>query len=329
MNFRTAATGFLALVATLSVTAPAMAQQAPSAAALPNKTFRIIVPFVAGTGLDVSTRLIAERLAARIGRNVIVENKPGAGHVPAFNDVKNAPPDGTTMVVSTTTMAVRSGIANPPYDIRKDLEHIILRGETTFVLYVNSSLPVRNVKELIDWGHANPGKLNFGTIGPGSSTHFAAIMFGQATGVKFEAIHFKGSAPAIMAAMAGDIHGGFDPIGLVRAQAAAGKLRMLAVTSLQRSREIPDVPTLDESGVKGYKTASWMGFSTTKGTPRGTILALNRAFLDIHKDPTVIETYTRNGAIITAGTPEEMVKAVDDEVVLWQRLIKSANITIE
>lgn len=305
------------------------AQWATAQDALPNKTFRIIIPFVAGTGLDIQTRPMADKLATRIGRTVIVDNKPGAGHVAAANEIMHATPDGTTMVVSTTTMAVRSGIANPPYDIRKDMDHIVMRGEGPFILYVNPSLPVKTPKELADYALANPGKLNFSTIGPGSSTHFAAINFALMTGAKFESIHYKGSAPAITATIAGETQASFDQIGLVRVQANAGKARMLAVSGLRRWPDLPDLPTMDESGFKGFNVIFWMGFSTTKGTPRATINALNAAFNEIYKDPTIIEMALKAGTVMISGTPEQMQKAVETEVAQWQRLIKAGNVVIE
>ena len=307
----------------------ALAQAATAQDALPNRTFKIIVPFVAGTGLDITTRPIAEKLATRIGRTVIVDNKPGAGHVAAANEIRNATPDGTTMVVSTTTMAVRSGIANPPYNIRKDMDHIVMRGEGPFILYVNPSLPVKSPKELADYALANPGKLNFSTIGPGSSTHFAAINFALMTGAKFESIHYKGSAPAITATIAGETQASFDQIGLVRAQAQGGRARMLAVSGLRRWPDLPELPTMDESGFKGFNVIFWMGFSTTKGTPRSTINALNAAFNEIYKDPATIDMTTKSGAVLIGGTPEQMQKAVEAEVEQWQRLIKAGNVIIE
>jgi tripartite-type tricarboxylate transporter receptor subunit TctC len=305
------------------------AQWANAQDALPNKTFRIIIPFVAGTGLDIQTRPMADKLATRIGRTVIVDNKPGAGHVAAANEIMHATPDGTTMVVSTTTMAVRSGIANPPYDIRKDMDHIVMRGEGPFILYVNPSLPVKTPKELADYALANPGKLNFSTIGPGSSTHFAAINFALMSGAKFESIHYKGSAPAITATIAGETQASFDQIGLVRAQAQGGRARMLAVSGLRRWPDLPDLPTMDESGFKGFNNIFWMGFSTTKGTPRGTINALNAAFNEIYKDPTIIDMAFKAGTVMIGGTPEQMQKSVEAEVAQWQRLIKAGNVVIE
>lgn len=310
--------------ALLAATQASLAQDA-----LPSRTFKIIVPFVAGTGLDITTRPMAEKLATRIGRTVIVDNKPGAGHVAAANEIMHATPDGTTMVVSTTTMAVRSGIANPPYDIRKDMDHIVMRGEGPFILYVNPSLPVKSPKELADYALANPGKLNFSTIGPGSSTHFAAINFALMSGAKFESIHYKGSAPAITATIAGETQASFDQIGLVRAQANAGKARMLAVSGLRRWPDLPDLPTMDESGFKGFNNIFWMGFSTTRGSPRNTINALNAAFNEIYKDPMIIDMATKSGSVVIGGTPEQMHKAVEAEVAQWQRLIKAGNVVIE
>ena len=308
----------------LTSASPLLAQDA-----LPNRTFKIIVPFVAGTGLDIQTRPIADRLATRIGRTVIVDNKPGAGHVAAANEIMHATPDGTTMVVSTTTMAVRSGMDNAPYDIRKDMEHIVLRGEGPFILYVNPSLPVKSARELADYALANPGKLNFSTIGPGSSTHFAAIQFAQYTGAKFESIHYKGSAPAITSTIAGETQASFDQIGLVRAQANGGRARMLALSGLRRWPDLPDLPTLDELGFKGFNIVFWMGFSTTKGTPRSTVNALNAAFNEIYKDPVIADMAFKAGTVMTGGTPEQMQKAVEAEVAQWQKLIKAGNVVIE
>jgi tripartite-type tricarboxylate transporter receptor subunit TctC len=305
---------------------------APAAAqTFPDHSVRIVVPYPPGGFNDTLARVSAEKLTKMWNQPVVVENKPGGNTTLGNAFVAKAPPDGYTILVTPLPFSALPGLygASLPYDALKDFTPLVWAGSTQNALVVRNDLPVNNVKEFIEYAKKNPGKVNYGSTGSGSSNHLSMELFMKMTGTKMQHIPYKGSAPATLAMAAGEIDALFDNVPNVLPQIKAGKMKAIAVSGLQRAALLPSVPTVAESGVPGYEVNVWFGMQLPAGTPKPIVEKINRDMVQLLKEPDVVTRFRDQGVEVVASTPAEFSQLVHKEVVKWTQLIKDANIRIE
>jgi tripartite-type tricarboxylate transporter receptor subunit TctC len=314
----------LALVAA-AVSLPAGAQ------AYPTRPVKLVVPFPPGGSLDITGRLIAQRLSDMWGQAVVVENKPGAGGNIGADFVAKSPPDGYTILLGAlSTHAVNPSLyAKMPYDAVKDFAPITLIAITPNVLVVNATAPVSNVKEFITWTKANPGKLAFGSGSNGSAGHLAGELYKVDTGTDAVHIPFKGGAPATQALLAGDTQFMFDNLANAMAQVKAGKLKALAVTTAQRSPLVPELPTMAEAGLPGFDISTWYGLFAPAGTPAAIVAKWNADVTKILTTPDVRAKLMADGAEPAPDTPEQFAQMISRELAKYARIIKASGAKVD
>lgn len=292
----------LVLVATLANTAPALAQTYPS------KPVRIVVPYPAGGGIDILSRLIGQRLAQKFGQSVVIENKPGAGTLVAAETVARAAPDGHTLMVTTdATISINPYLyAKLPYDPVKDFAPITQLVFLNQLLVANAALPASNLKELIAHAKANPGKLNYASYGVGSQPHLAMEIFKSQSGADIVHVPYKGIPQAVPAAIAGEVQLTFSGAASTQAHLKAGRLKALAIGGSARLALLPDVPTFVEQGFADVPANAWFGLFAPAGTPREVIALLHAEVTRILKDPAFLQSeIAAKGYELVASTPEE------------------------
>ena len=297
----------------------------------PDRTVRFVVPYPPGGFNDTLARVSADKLGKMWNQTVVVENKPGGNTTVGNVSVAKGPADGYSILITPLPFSALPGLyrANLPYDALKDFQPLVWAGSTMNALVVRNELPVNNVQELIEYARKNPGKLNYGSTGSGSSNHLSMELFMKMTGVKLAHIPYKGSAPAVTAMLGGEIDALFDNVPNVLQQIKAGKMKAIGVSGVQRSVLLPDVPTIAESGVPGYEVNVWFGMQVPAATPRPVVDKLNRDIVTLLKEPDVVKRFRDQGVEVVASTPEQFSKLVQSEVVKWTQLIQDANIRIE
>jgi tripartite-type tricarboxylate transporter receptor subunit TctC len=291
-----------------------------ASAQYPGKPLRLVVPFAPGGSTDIFARLLAERAQGLLGQPVVVENRAGAaGNLGANEVAKVAAPDGYTLLMATTgVMAINNSLyRNMTYDAAKDLEPVLFVASITNVLIVPP-----------DFAAKEPGKLSFASSGAGSSTHMSAELFKAMSGTDILHVPYKGSGQAMPDLMSGRVQMMFENAPGAVSHIKAGKLRALAQTGLKRSRALPDVPTIDESGVKGYESLSWSGIAVAAGTPRPVIERLNKDLNAVLAMPEMRQKIEEQGAEVVGGSPEAFRKHVEAERAKWSRLIQTNNIVV-
>ncbi len=296
----------------------------------PNRTVKIIVPFAPGGSTDVVARILADRLGTELKQSFIVENKPGAGGNIGADAVAKASPDGYTLLMGTTgVLAINKYLyKNMSFDPDRDLAPVSYTSLITNILVVNPQVPARTVAELIALAKADPGKLTFASSGAGSSTHLSAELFKSMAGVDILHVPYKGSSQALTDVMANQVTMLFDNAPSSIAFIEQGRLRALAVTSTKRLPNLPEVPTIDEAGVKGYESLSWSGIVAPAGTPRRIVDRLNAAIEKILRDPEVRQRFVALGVEPVGGPPEAFSRHIRAEAEKWGRVVKTANITL-
>lgn len=297
----------------------------------PDRAVKIVVPYPPGAFNDTLARISSDKLSRLWNQSVVVENKPGGNTTIGNNYVAKSPPDGYTMLVSPLPFSVLPALYGDklPYDSIKDFEPLILAGSAQNVLAVRNNLPVKNVKELIEYARQNPGKLNYGSTGSGSSNHLSMELFMGMTGTKLTHIPYKGSAPAVAALIGGDTDLLFDNIPNIISQIKAGNVTPIAVTGTKRSDLLPDIPTVAESGVPGYEVNVWFGIQMPAGTPKPIVTQVNQQLAAIYKTEEVSKRFKDQGVEVVASTPEAFSKLIQSEIVKWGKVVKDANIKIE
>ncbi len=303
--------------------APALAQTYPT------KPIRLIVPFPPGGPIDVMGRLIAQRLAPTFGQ-MVVENRPGAGGTIASKSVAGSEPDGYTLMVATsTTMGVSPNLyKNIDYDPIKSFAPIAMISSSPFVLVVRPDLPVRSPQELIAYAKANPGKLNFG-FPTGTLPHLTGELFKLRAGLNIVSIPYKGAAATITDLIAGQIDMAFEPTQVLLSHIHDAKVRPIGITSAARNPQIPDVPTLAESGLPGFVSVSWTGLVAPAGTPEAIIARLNAAVGAELQSPEMKATMTRLGVDTRPGPPQEFAAFIAEEIPKWAEVIKSSGMKLQ
>ena len=297
----------------------------------PDHGVKIVVPYPPGGFNDTLARVSSDRLSKMWGQPVVVENKPGGNTTVGNVFVAKAPADGYTILVTPLPFSALPGLygANLPYDALKDFQPLVWAGSTMNALVVRNELPVSNVREFIEYAKKNPGKMNFGSTGSGSSNHLSMELFMKMTSTRLTHIPYKGSAPAVTALLAGEIDALFDNVPNVVQHIKAGKMKVIGVSGLQRSALLPEAPTVAESGVPGYEVNVWFGMQVPAGTPRPVVDKLNRDMVTLLKEPDVVKRFRDQGVEVVASTPEQFSTLVRSEVAKWTQLIREANIRIE
>ncbi len=305
-----------------------------SAAALaqawPNKTIKLIVPFPPGGGTDAFARPLAAKLSSLLGQQVVVDNRGGAGGTLGADIAAKSAPDGYTFLLGAVhhTVAV-SVYKSLPYNLEKDLVPITGVAYVPDVLVVNNKLPVTTVKELVAYSKANPGKLNYGSSGNGTTRHLAGEIFNNLTGTSIVHVPYKGSGPAMAGLLGGEIQMIFEGLGSAASYITAGQIRALAVTSPQRSPSFPNIPTMAEAGVPGFESMSWYGMWAPAGTPTEILQRMHAEINKALASPEIKEAWFRQGAVAGGEPAAQFAKFIRDETEKWGKQVRAAKITID
>ena len=296
----------------------------------PAKPVRILVPFVAGGTSDITARAVAQKLN-EAGYTAVVENRPGANGSIAAEALARSPADGYTLMVgSIGTYAINMGLyKNPKYDTLRDFDAITVVVRTPNVLITPPTLPPNTVAEFIDYARKNPGKLSYGSSGSGSSDHLSAELFKQQTGTFGVHIPYRGGAAAQIDIMAGNIEASFQNFGTVVPFIRAGKMKAIAVTSRERMPQLPNVPTLIESGLPGFDVTSWQALAAPKGTPRDIINKLHSDLVKGFRAPELVQRFNDQGFEIVLGTPEQTGAFFKEEIERWTKVVKTSGAAVD
>jgi len=293
----------------------------------PSKAVRLVVPFPAGGSTDMISRTLGQKLSERWGQPVVIDNRPGGSTIIGTDLVARAAPDGYTLLVTTASFTiVPSLIDKLPFDPAKDFEPIALINTTPLVVVVNLGVPAKSIQGLIALAKARPGALNFGSAGSGTSNHLAGELFNVMAGVRIVHIPYKGNAPALTDLVGGHVDLLFNGVTSALPLIEAGKLRPLAVTSLTRSGALPDIPTLDELGLRGFQAVAWNGLSAPARTPKDVIRRINADVLKVIRSPELVEHWKAEGSDPVGDSPEQFAAFLRQETAKWNKVIKFAHI---
>ncbi len=304
---------------------PAFAQQYPT------KPIIIISPFAPGGTSDFVGRVVAQKIMENTGWKMVIETKPGADGQIGSDFVAKAAPDGYTLCLGpSSTHAIQPSVFKKlPYDVLRDFTGITMLGATANVIAVNPAVPATNVKELIAYAKANPNKLNFSSPGTGTSVHISGEMFKDAAGIDLLHVPFKGSGPSMTAVLGGEVQILVENISAAVPNIKAGRLRPIAVTSLSRAAPLPDVPTLNESGLAGFEVTAWFSMFAPSATPRSIINTLNAEFVKALKDPKVAEQMLSRGLEPRPMAPEEFAAIWRKDVEKYAAIVRKAKISVD
>ncbi|HSD44838.1 MAG TPA: tripartite tricarboxylate transporter substrate binding protein [Burkholderiales bacterium] len=311
----------------LAAAALAAAVSGAAAQTYPTKPVRIVVPFGPGGVADISARAVAQKMGESMGQQVVVENKPSAGGILASETVAKAEPDGYTLLFITNGNSVSESLFKSlPYNSVRDFAPVSTVGFFDFVFVVKNDSDIKSMGDLLARMKANPGKLNIATINPGSGQHLSAELFKSMSGVDAQIITYKSTPEVLTAVISGQVQAGLDIVAPVMAQVKGGALRMIAVSSRQRSPILPDVPTVAESGVPGYESESWNGVAAPVKTPAAIIERLNKEVRAAVAAPDVKKRLQDLGIDARAGTPEQLRERLVADIAKWRAVIEKANI---
>ena len=311
----------------LAVAFAAAATPAAHADPYPTHPVRMVIPFPAGGPTDVMTRILSDRLGAALGQTVVVENKPGAGGTIGSEFVAQSAPDGYTLLMATgSTHSVAPYVQKVPYDPQKDFTPVIYVGYATNILLVSPKLGVSNVRELIALAKKEPGKLNYSSSGIGSVAHVTAEMFASMAGIKLTHVPYKGTQLSVPDMMSGQIAMLFDNTMTAKPHIDSGRLKGIAISSKERSSLVPDMPTIDESGLPGFDSYNWFGIFGPAHLPPAVVERLNTEMNKILHDPAVKAKFSQLGFEVTGGTPAEFAQVVQREGQRWSKVIHDAHV---
>jgi tripartite-type tricarboxylate transporter receptor subunit TctC len=319
---------FITLIALLGAAGAVCAQGAGS---YPDKSIRLVVPFAAGGALDVVGRIVGQKMTDVWGKQVVIDNRLGAGGNIGAEFVAKSAPDGYTLLMSSvTTQAINMSLtAKPPYDFVRDYAPVGLVASAPLALVIHSSLPSKSVKAFIALAKAHPAQLNYFSSGTGTGTHLAGVIFDQLAGVKTTHVPYKGGAQALGDLLAGQVQFAFSTIGLVEPHVATGRLRILGVGSRKRYSRMPRVPTIAESGVNGYEAEQWYGVVGPAGTPPGIVNKLSAELKTIVANPEVRERFFSQGIEPAYATAEEFADYIKATVAKYAKLIRELGLKAE
>jgi tripartite-type tricarboxylate transporter receptor subunit TctC len=293
----------------------------------PKQPIRIVVGFGAGGGTDIAARIVAQPLSELLGQPVVVENRVGGGGTTAAEAVARAPKDGYTALMMSNAHAVSAAVYKTlRYDPIADFQMVSMVGTAGLVLVTTPNFPAKDLKEVIAQAKANPGKLNFGSPGVGTTQHFAAEYMKQLAGLDIQHVPYRSTPAALTGLIAGEVQLVVELVQTVQAQIQAGTLRAIAVTSPQRFPAVPDIPTFAESGLPGYDVTSWYGLSFPAGTPSGIVERANTALRSLLATEAVRTQILKVGALVRSSTPDELKAHIAEEITKWKAVREKANI---
>ena len=300
------------------------------AQAFPTKPVTLMVPFAPGGGSDTVARIIQPKLSERLGQPVLVENRPGASGAIATNAVAKAPPDGHTLFLSWDTHAINAAVIKDlPYDTFKDFVPVTLLARLPLVMGVWAGLPANSVAEFIALAKREPGKLNYASVGSGSSNRLYSEYLHSLAGIDVAHIPYKGGGPSIQAMLTGEVAYSFLSFASLKGHIQAGRLKAFAVTGAKRMSDIPAVPTMIESGFPGFEVYGWIGIFAPAGTPEAVVARLNRDFVATVHDPEVGRKFAAAGVEGIGSTPAELDRWVRSEYEKWAKFVKTSNLKFE
>jgi tripartite-type tricarboxylate transporter receptor subunit TctC len=316
----------LALAAVAAIITSAQAQDA-----WPSKPIRLIAPFPPASTSDVIARVLGQKLSQRLGQPVVVDNRVGASGNIGADAIAKAAPDGYSIgIVTSSTQAVAVSLSSKlPYDPRKDFTPITMLANSPYVLVLYPGVPARDIKELVALAKAKPGALNFGSAGPASLAHLAGALFATLSGIELTHVPYKSTAQSVIDLISGRLEMQFATIAPSLANIRAGQLRALAVTSRKRSDALPDVPTMDEAGVKGYEATLWFALVGPAGLPAGIQAKLNQEAVDILNSAEMKQALAQQGLVPDPGTPDALAAQIRGDIGKWREVIAKAGIKPE
>ena len=299
--------------------------------AYPNRPVRVIVPFPPGGPTDVVTRTLAPRLSEALGQQVIIDNRGGAGGATGTELVAKSSADGYTLLAGTIGGLAVSPTLNPKlgYITLRDLAPVTQLVNVAYIVTLHPSVPVKSIKELIALAKARPGKLNYGSSGAGTGPHLAGELMNMMAGIQIVHVPYKGSAPAQTALMSGEVDLNFENTLIVLPQVKAGRLRPIAATGSQRSKLMPDLPTVAEAGLPGFSASGWYGMMAPVATPKDIITRLNAEVTRTLRNPEIADRLNSVAAEPAPGTPEQFGAFVHSEIIKWAKVVKAANMKVD
>jgi len=293
----------------------------------PSKPVRIVVPFAPGGGTDVIARYLAAGMTESLKRQVIVDNRAGANAIVGTEIVARAPADGYTLLFVSSPHSVNPSMyAKLPYDTLRDFAPVAMVASSPYFLVTHPSLPARNVKELVALARKQPDQILYGSGGSGSSAHLTAELFNQMAGVKLREVPFKGAGPALIGALTGEVALVFGNALTVKPHIESGRLRALGIASAQRSKSAPDLPTISEAGVPGFRSDAVLGMLAPARTPRAIIDTLNAEAHKVMRQPDSVEAMRRMAVDIALSTPEEFGQLIESEMQRWSKVVRALNL---
>jgi tripartite-type tricarboxylate transporter receptor subunit TctC len=316
-------------VATAGVTPAALPAQGDATAGFPTRPVRVIVPFTPGGQPDLFARLISQKVGEALGQQMVVDNRAGAGGLVGTQTVADANPDGYTLLSNSSSHTVLPAVRKAPYDVRRDFAGISMIYSGAYLLVVPNGSSAKTVPDLISLAKSRPGQLNFGSAGFGSGTHFAGEMFKSAAGIDVVHVPYKGIPEATNDLITGRVQMFMAPLAPATPLVKDGRMRALGVTSLKRTPVFPDIPTIDEAGLKGFRWDSWGGMFAPVKTPKAVIARLNRAVVDALRLPEVEKTMRALGVEPAPTTPEDLDRFVLQDVEKVRKIAQSAGLKPE
>jgi len=296
----------------------------------PDKPIKIIVPFPAGDGLDIQARMIGQKLSEKLGQQVLIDNKPGAGTLIGVEAAAKSPADGYTLVLVTTTYAINPSLREKvPYDPLKDFSPLIQTTAVPLVVVANNNFAANNFSEVMAMAKLKPGEISMGNSGLGTAAHIGMEMLNTSAGIKFNHVPYKGIPPALTDMIGGRLQLMCTSPAQVMGAIREGKIKPVFVTSAKRMSQLPQVPTVQESGIQGYDVNAWVGLMVPAGTPQAIIQKLNREIAVIITNPEMKARLSNDGSEVIASTPEAFGTHVRRELDKWSTVIKSAGIKAE
>jgi tripartite-type tricarboxylate transporter receptor subunit TctC len=308
----------------LGLSQPAMAQEYPV------KPIRIVVPYATGGSTDILTRLVAQRVTTRVGQTVLVDNRPGANGGIGTESVVRSPADGYTLLMMTNGQTINAGLnLKMTFDTERDLVPVVNVAVMPNVILVHPSQPMKTIGELIEFAKTNPGKLSYSHAGVGSPQHLTGELFKLVTKTNIVGVPYKGGGPAVADAVAGQVQVVVAGVPPISQHVASGRLRALAVTSLNRSSLLDGVPTVAESGYAGFDANFWIAIVGPKNLPADVINRMNSEVNAVLKDPEITKLFSQQGASPVGGTPAALGDFIKKDIEMWKRVIREANIKVE
>ncbi len=301
----------------------------PAAADYPDRPIKIIVPFGPGGFTDVAARILQKELGPAIGQSIIIENKPGAGSTIGTAEVANAKPDGYTLVMISTAHVISPHLYKQmPYDPIKGFTPVMKLAEGPYVLVVHPSLPVRNVKELVDLARQQPGKIDYASSGNGSAQHLVGALFLNTAKVNMNHVPYKGSNQAMNDLLGGPVKVSFVGVPNALPNLKNGKLKALGVSTAKRYGELPDVPAIAEDGVPGYDATIWLGLLAPPGTPRDVVQKINAEITKVLSQPEARKLMSSAGVDVATSSPEEFGRLIQGELDRWGKVVRDTGATV-